>query len=84
MIEWGETLLRDLNFDMRIERALYYFGAVTVKDILDISADQLLGYPHFGKRSLAKLRERLLYYNLALKGEKIEFDQYMNKKIEKI
>ena len=53
------TLTREVNFPTRIKNALFAAGLKTVGEVQEMSDQDLLSLPDFGKGSLAELRQTL-------------------------
>lgn len=58
-----------LRLNVRGRKALLRLGITTVRELITLTADELLAARSFGMTSLTVLRNRLRQYGLALKGE---------------
>ena len=72
-----EITLEDLELSVRSYHALlndlHDYGnpkPVTVRDVIRKTADELMGAPNFGKKSLQEVRETLFSMGLTLHGER--------------
>ena len=59
----------ELNLSIRARRTVETLGCLTLGDMTEHSADELLGMPNFGQTSLQELRSKLGEYGLKLKGD---------------
>src|SRR3989344_8002251 len=59
----------DFNFEVRARRFFYRLGIVTLGDLIQKSAQDLLEAKNFGKTSLETVREKLYQLGLKLKGD---------------
>jgi len=59
-----EMPIEDLNLSVRAYNCLKRAGITKVGQILEMSADDLLGVRNFGQKSLDELRERLAAHGL--------------------
>ncbi|MGL4943894.1 MAG: DNA-directed RNA polymerase subunit alpha C-terminal domain-containing protein [Thermoguttaceae bacterium] len=66
------TLLRpvtDMNLSVRARKCLNRLGIQTIGELIQQSADELLECKNFGVTSLKEIRERLVPFNVRLRGE---------------
>jgi DNA-directed RNA polymerase alpha subunit len=54
-----DTPIREVRFSTRTKNALFAAGLKTVGEVREMSDEALLSLPHFGKVSVAHLRETL-------------------------
>jgi len=59
----------ELNLSIRARRTVETLGCLTLGDMTEHSAEELLGMPNFGQTSLQELRSKLGEYGLKLKGD---------------
>ncbi len=59
----------ELNLSIRARRTVETLGCLTLGDMTEHSAEELLGMPNFGQTSLQELRSKLAEYGLKLKGD---------------
>ncbi len=62
------TRIEDLDFSVRTSNCLRNQGVETLGDLLEKTEEELLATRHFGKKSLAEVKEKLAQYNLQLAG----------------
>jgi len=68
----GSTPVWSLNLCTWTQTPLNKAGILSVKDLLEKTADELWALPRFGRRSLKEVRRELANLGVALRGELIE------------
>jgi DNA-directed RNA polymerase subunit alpha len=63
--------IEDLELSARAYNCLKKVGAKTVRDLLEYSLEDLMAIKHFGAKSATEVRDKLLEFNLKLKGAEI-------------
>lgn len=64
-----DILIKDLEFSVRSRNCLEQENIVTLGELTDKSAAELLAIKNFGKKSLTEIREKLGQFNLSLRDE---------------
>ncbi|MDR3232584.1 MAG: DNA-directed RNA polymerase subunit alpha [Planctomycetaceae bacterium] len=67
-----ETLLRpviDLNLSVRARKCMHRLNIQTIGELVRYTADELLKCKNFGVTSLNEIREKLVNFNISLRGE---------------
>jgi len=59
----------ELNLSVRARKCMNKLGIATLGDLINYTADQLLEVKNFGMTSLSEVREKLMQYNLKLRGD---------------
>jgi DNA-directed RNA polymerase subunit alpha len=70
--EEQETLLRpvtDLNLSVRARKCMSRLNIATIGELVRYTADELLKCKNFGVTSLNEIREKLVDFNIKLRGE---------------
>ena len=64
-----ERPIADLNLSVRARKCMTRLGLTTIGELIRKSADDLLECKNFGVTSLTEIREKLVEFNLSLRGE---------------
>ena len=64
-----ERPISDLNLSVRARKCMTRLGLTTIGELIRKSADDLLECKNFGVTSLTEIREKLVEFNLSLRGE---------------